>query len=350
MARIFTADSTQERAISLMHDFAVAGGILSKSQRVSATRIEQYLTRPEFKQSAEVICDELVNRNFDNIDSTLARLASGYYTTVSMKVSTCAKVYTSALISDPATIAKSIVYMAQLLDIYWDDTIRTPYEIEEFKKTYLGTAVYKYGRYISAIKPAKKTTGGRTTSTGAKIAGYKQSGPQSSNVRDLIGTPGTKVQAVEAFIYKIIADKTGKNTPNVFIKPLSGSGAAGSTNKIFFSSGNGYTDCTCYFDSYTDAADFLAKLTGANKVPANINNPRIARLRPDSNGYFSVGTEFGHCKISAKTLNEALEEQLNQKELDEGCAKGAEKNTWKKTTEKYTQDEKQELHTWMRRG
>ena len=345
MAKIFTADSTQERAISLMHDFAVAGGILSKSQRAFPAHAEQYLTRPEFKQSAKVICDELINRNFDNIDSTLARLASRHYTVIiSMKV------FTLALIPNPDTIAKSIVYMAQLLDIYWDDTVRTPYEIEEFKKTYLGTAVYRYGRYISAIKPAKKTTGGRTTSTGASCGGYKQSGPQSSRVRDLIGTPGTKVQAVEAFIYKIIADKTGKNTPNVFIKPLSGSGAAGSTNKIFFSSGNGYTDCTCYFDSYTDAADFLAKLTGANRVPANMNNPRIARLRPDSNGYFSVGTEFGPCKISAKTLNEALEEQLNQKELDEGCAKGAEKNTWKKTTEKYTQDEKQELHTWMRRG
>ena len=55
----------------------------------------------------------------------------------------------------------------------------------------------------------------------------------------------------------------------------------------------------------------------------------------DPNGYFLAGTEFGVCAISAKTLNETLTEDST--------------GGWEKTTEKYTKEELEELHTWMRR-
>jgi hypothetical protein len=258
----------------------------------------------------------------------------------------------------PEQIAKCIVYMAEQVQLYWDDTIRTPYEIDEFKKSYLGNAVYTYGRYISAIqdKPTRSrasstsaaaNSGTAGTNNGQPKNGYKQSGPQSGNVRDLldlnggVGTPGNKIFASGSYIYKIVGDKTGSNTPNVFIKPLSASGAAGKTNKIFISSGNGYTDCTCYFDDPNEAQDFLDKINQNNRVPNNVANLRVVKLKADPNGYFLVGTEFGAVAISAKTLNEALEEAMNE-QVERSA-------NWEKTTEGYTREQLDELHTWIRR-
>ena len=146
----------------------------------------------------------------------------------------------------------------------------------EFKKTILGDTVYKYGRVISAVKDktTSRSSSGSTASGSTRTSGqppkngYKSSGPQSGNVRDLLdlqtngpGTPGQKIHADGPYIYKIIGDNPqSKNTPNVFIKPLSAAGGKGTTNKIFISSGNGYTDCTCYFDDPNDAQAFLDKI------------------------------------------------------------------------------------------
>ena len=123
---------------------------------------------------------------------------------------------------------------------------------------------------------------------------------------------------------------------------MNASGATGNTNKVFFSSGNGYTDCTCFFDDENDAQAFLNKIVAAGRVPANISNPRVVKRNADPNGYFLAGTEFGVCAISAKTLNEALVEAINE-EIDRPI-------DWERATESYTKEELDELHTWMRRG
>ncbi len=344
MARIFTTSASEQAAKSFMHDLLVVAGHHT-SQRTAGARHRG----TSYVKAAQEICDELINRNFKNIDTSIKTVATDSFS-VALD-SDKSKRY------DEATAAKAVVYMAELLNLYWDDTIRTPYEIDEFKKTLLGEAVYKYGRYISAIQD--KTTRSRASSsnvTGASTAktpgqppqnGYKSSGPQSGNVRDLQdlnggqGTPGQKVTAGGQFIYKIIADKVGKNTPNVFIKPLSASGEINGTNKIFISSGNGYTDCTCYFDDPNDAQAFLDKIVQNNRVPANINNLRVVKMSADPNGYFLVGTEFGVVAVSAKTLNEALTEAAS--EINEKV------NGWEKATEGYDKEKLAELHDWMRR-
>lgn len=348
MARIFTTPESQAAAQSFMHDVLVAAGARS-SQRNNSTNRFTYQT---LVKASQAIYDELVNREFKNIDISINQLANEPF------AATINGGKWKRFKSD--AVAKAIVYMAELLGLYWDDTIRTPYEIDEFKKTILGDAVYKYGRYISAIPD--KTTRSKASASSASSAstgtpkapgtppqnGYKSSGPQSGNVRDLQdigggqGTPGQKVSAGGQFIYKIIADKVGKNTPNVFIKPLSASGEINGTNKIFISSGNGYTDCTCYFDDPNDAQDFLDKIVQNNRVPSNIVNLRVVKMNADSNGYFLVGTEFGAVAVSAKTLNEALTEAAS--EITE------EVNGWEKATKNYSKKELDELHTWMRRG
>lgn len=353
MAQIFTTPDSKRAARAFLHDIALAGGLLNKSQRGAQNQNSRHLSSTTFISGAQEICKELINRDFNNVDGGITAVA-GYRFNASLEDY---KTEWKSFKSD--AVAKSIVYMAELLDIYWDDTIKTPYEIDEFKKTMLGTAVYKYGRYISAIPNKSGRTARNKTVNSASAATssaakppkntYKQSGPQSGNVRDLRdingnpgGTPGQKVLASGGLIYKIIGDNPlSKNTPTVFIKPLSASGKAGSTNKIFISSGNGYTDCTCYFDDPNEAYDFLAKITNSGSCPANVTNLRVVKNKADANGYFIVGTEFGPCAISAKTLNEALNEAVKERTDISG---------WEKATESYSEDELNELHTWMRRG
>jgi hypothetical protein len=337
MARIFTTPEAEKVAKALLHDITLAAGIRTNSQRTGRSARYGQSFSSSYVTAAKAVCDELTNRDFNNIDSSLNEIA-GYSFNASFTVVTWKRY-------KPEGVAKAIVYMAELLNLYWDDTIRTPYEIDEFKKTILGTAVYKYGRYLSALNGKTTKRAAASSGSGASAGtapsapqnGYKQSGPQSGNVRDLQGNPGDKVFADTALIYKIIADKVGKNTPNVFIKPLSASGATGNTNKIFISSGNGYTDCTCYFDDPNDAQTFLNKIIQNNRVPANINNLRVVKMSADKNGYFLVGTEFGVVAVSAKTLNEALTEAVD------------ESGGWEKATATYTKEELDELHTWMRK-
>jgi hypothetical protein len=346
MPKIFTTPEAEQKAKALLHDITLAGGIRTNSQKRGSTSFSNSYTT-----AAQKICTELTNRDFADIDIAIKEIS--YYGTESFNG--------KWFHLKPEAVAKAIVYMAELINIYWDDTIRTPYEVDVFKKTLLGDAVYKYGRYISAIKDPKATkaasNSGASTSTSANSTnntasatstattssapqnGYKASGPQSGNVRDLQGNPGDKVIADTNLIYKIIADKVTSNTPNVFIKPLSASGATGSTNKIFISSGNGYTDCTCYFDDPNEAQKFLDKIIAAGRVPSNINNLRVVKMKADPNGYFLVGTEFGVVAVSAKTLNEALTESAEE-DLSGG---------WTKATEKYSKEEIDELHAWMRK-
>lgn len=347
MARIFTTPTASAAAKAWMHDVMVIAGVLPQSQRTNnEIYFNYYHDIPT--TAANNVCNELINRDFANIDPSIAKL-SGYKFHKSFTGSN-AKRYSQE------DIAKAIVYMAECFGLYWDDTIRTPYEIDEFKKTLLGNAVYTYGRYISAIKD--KTTKARASSVtaGTKTTGaagqpqnnYKQSGPQSGNVRGLLGNPGEKVYAETPVSYRIEGDKIKSNTPRVFIKPLTASGAAGNSNKIYISSGNGYTDCTCYFDDPNDAQKFLdkilpdlQKLIDEKRAISDIANLHVARVKSDNNGYFLVDTEYGTCAVSAKTLNEAMTEALKEE--------AEQPSGWEKATERYTKEELDELHAWMRK-
>lgn len=339
MARIFTTPETQAAAKSLMHDIMVAAGI-RKSQRQNTSH---NFTYPAQIAATQAICDELVNRDFKNIDTSIREVAA-----CSFQATINGGGWKSF---NADKVAKAIVYMAELLNLYWDDTNVTPYEIDEFKKTILGDAVYRYGRYISAIQdPKTKSTSSKNSNAavqGTSANSGKPVGPQSANIRDLLdingnpGTPGQKVTASGDVMFKIVGDKgTGKNVPNAFINPLSRSGASGSTNKVKFSSGNGWTDCTCLFDDPNEANDFLAKLLKNDQAAVNAN-AQIRKIPADPNGYFLVGTEYGRCAISARKMNEALAEATKLTE-----ERGAD---WEKATERYSEKEIQELHNWMRR-
>ena len=127
MARIFTTPAAEAKAKAWMHDVMVIAGILPQSQR---TANEIYFTYYSSTPVADAtkICDELINREFTNIDANI-NMISQYKFLPNFTSAGGAKRYS------PEAIAKAIVYSAELLNLYWDDTIRTPYEIDEFKKT-----------------------------------------------------------------------------------------------------------------------------------------------------------------------------------------------------------------------
>lgn len=349
MSRIFTTPSTEATAKAWMHDVMVIAGVLPKSQRTANVIYFSYYS-PVPTADATKICDELINRDFTDIDSSIKTLAQcAFYP--SLTTNCKHKFYT------PEAIAKAIVYMAECFGLFWDDTIRTPYEIDEFKKTLLGDAVYKYERYISAIKD--KTTKSRAASASSsspKVASstakndFKQQGPKSGSARDLIGlnggpgTPGEKVyiDPKQGYALAIRGTKPGvKSDYCAQIKPLDPNGAAGSTNKVFISASHSYGMGICYFDDMTDATNFYNKLVNSGRVPSDITNLGIVRVKIDKNGYFLFGTEFGVCAISASVLNENINEPA---EIEEDLSGG-----WTKATEGYTKEQLNELHTWMRK-
>ena len=146
MARIFTTSDMEATAKAFLHDITLAAGLHNDNKR---SQRYYYLSDNNYIQHATTICDELVNRDFNNIDRAINYISSyRFYAPLTGSRQVVKRLKAEG-------VAKSIVYMAECLNIYWDDTIRTPYEVDEFKKTLLGSAVYKYGRYISAIKDPK---------------------------------------------------------------------------------------------------------------------------------------------------------------------------------------------------
>lgn len=305
---IFTTQAGKEWAMSWFHEIAVAGGYAtSKTGRTSVY--------DSAAPVATAVLVELTERNFANIDAELQKLS---YCRFPMSLSAPKNIYKKS-----EDLAKALVFAASKLGLYWDDTIHTPYEIDAFKKTKLGAMVYKYGQLVSMAKPprAKKSTSNATASAGGQTAAqpqntYKQSGGHKDEIRDHIGLNGSfeKVYANGTLIYKIEGESTTSKTniPTVFIKPITKGAEVNGTNKVYFGSGNGYTDCTCFFDELADADAFLAAIVSSNKVPVNISNLKVVKKYADKNGYFIVGTEFGPCAIQAKKLNEALEEDITE--------------------------------------
>lgn len=310
MANIYNKNSADARAAkSFLHDLTCIAGLRGTNQRTNGSLdISSY-----YANDALEMCNEVLNRNFSDVDKAIKNLSG---VTVRADL-TKARAKQKSWYSDE--IATALVYLAECLNLYWDDLTATQYEVDTFKNTILGAKVAAYGRFLSDLQnavasaptsnvPTTRTASNRTPGQPPKN-GYKSSGPQSGNIRDLHGTPGNKVYAQSSEVYCIIGTiANSKNVASAFIRPLSSSGAAGTTNAVFVNSGNGYTDCICWFDDITEARNFLAKVINGTTIKSTISNLQIARKKPDSNGYFLVGTEYGECAISAKKLNEALKD------------------------------------------
>ena len=347
---VFKKGSTEARtAKSFLHDITVGSGLRSNDQRQNGSiQLSKSLIN-----AASIVCKEVINRAFNDVDAEIIRL-----TNLSFK-SNLTGPRADYINYSADEVAKALIYLAECLNVYWDDLNATTHERDTFSKTLLGTMAKTYGRLTSMISttaapaqvPTAPTTKKRaSTSTSTATAnkqpknGYKSSGGQSANVRDLKGKPGVKVYANGNEVYRIVGENSAiKNIPTVFIRPVTAGGASGNTNKVFVNSGNGYTDCHCWFDDYNEAQQFLKAVLANTTIDPNITNLHVVRTTPDPNGYFLVGTEYGVCAILAKKLNEALEEELLEN-VD------TEHTVWDTAYEGASREDKEDVFRYMRQG
>lgn len=301
----------QEYALSWMHDILIAGGL--KDIRTSKRHAYRLIIsqvwgnqQNSVQKACKTICDEILNRQFADIDSAFRELSD---------IPFCGNFGTRRTIKrGPEYLAAFVAWFCANNGIYWDNSLRTTYEMDVFEKTLLGAALKQYDGYVEPIVAVKTTNSTKTVTS--KVSGqgpkndYKSTGGQSSNVRDLKGIAGSKeiLSVPVLFVIKGVNANTSK-VPYAFIRPLKASGASGNTNKVFLGDPSGYTDCTLFFTTIQEADAFLIKCNNG-AIPSNISNLQVAKIGVDKNGYYKVGTEYGDAYIKASKLNEELIEEV----------------------------------------
>lgn len=264
--------------------------------------------------AGKAIYDEIKNRSFANIDSALNKL-SGYYFYKDLKNGDITD--RSTFHRKPAeTLASYIAYFCADNGIFWDDTIRSSYENETFKKTILGQALEQGECFVSQQlnKPAKSqqstatqsTATKSTTSTGPKNP-YKSSGGQSGNVKSLVGLPGQKIDLSQIYPYLYFVKGEYSKIPGkaafVFTNPLNGQTRC----SIKIGSSNGYSDCVLFFATIQEADNCLAQARTLSRVTAgDFVNLEVVKQKVDKNGYFLIETDGGRAYIKASKLNEDI--------------------------------------------
>ena len=345
-----------QTAKAWLHDIFVLGGAISQPKRPipAAAYREMYgytysypnrIWSKNATANAKYLCEQIENRLVDyqvftECDKKLDFFSGAWF--IPDLHETNANARTTR--KKPEILAKYIAYFCLTNKFWWDDSLATTYEMEEITKTTLGAALFEFNCFTSQEDPTKSkqratrqaaSTNTSTTtpaqSTGP-VSGYKSSGPHSGEIPNLIGTAGVKENILASLMYCVQADKIGKNTPNAFITPLNTTTTGNiikvdkaTAETVKFGSGNGYTDCTCWFADINQATDFAIKCQ--NKFGVKYTNIGIAKAKTDPNGYYKVSTEFGECYIKAKKLNEALE-KAEQEEITEAKKEDNTVITW----------------------
>ena len=313
-------------------------------------------------KESELICDEILNRGFTfytkNLDDALKRMAQQGLRT--------AKGGTLHKTADQ--FAEYIAWFCSQAGIIWDDSLATPQEMQQYRSTIFGKALSQYKCFLSDISAAAATPAPTQSQSATKqsstkqpgqapINGYKSSGPHSADIPNLIGSANNKIHPTAQYLYCIEADMIGKNVPNAYITPLKTTNTSivkvskTDAEKVKFGSGNGYTDCTLWFDSQADADN--CKTACINAFGSKYSNIHVAKARPDSNGYYQVSTEFGDAYIKAKKLNEELDEVLESLQedcVDAACEKQEEEPIYENASKNFNITNVQLYSEWMHKS
>lgn len=336
MARLSPKD--KETAKGFLVDLFYFGGLIQSGDTSIGNNIANRwsgLTGYQAKKHAATICTEIKFRAFDffNVDNAITELSKCKFFADSTAYG---RVRGARMITRSAeTLASYIADFCKVNQIYWDDvhTNKTVYEIDQYKKTIIGAALFEFGCMLSQNlntnsansnqAPTSTNTSG-TRAPSKRVAGqppvnpYKSSGPQSGNIRDLHGKPGEKVYASASgnMIFYIEGENANASASKAraMIKPLTKGAEVNGTNKVFINSSHGYTDCTCYFDDLANADAFLKKCLAI--CPSSVTNLKVVKRSAEKNGYFLVGTEFGEVAISAKTMNEKVGVDYKVQDVD----------------------------------
>ena len=222
-------------------------------------------------------------------------------------------------------LAEGLAKLCREQDIFWDDSRRSTYEMDEFTQhTVFGKALHDYYCFASQQDDADAILQNKGKPRSGKAAGtppannFKATGPQSGNARGALGQPGQKFQLYSP-IYCIEATNanTKASAVTAFIRPLDpiGSGA-NNANKVFVGTANGYGYCTCYFQDRQHADAFMGRI---NASPSTVKSfqLQVRKKSAKSNGYFQIFTEFGDVYVSAAKLNEDAVEAKRLAEEDQ---------------------------------
>lgn len=238
-------------------------------------------------------------------------------------------------------VANFIANLCSKQGIYWDDSIHTSYELEYFKKTILGKALWNFNCFVSQedkstrkLNTTLSTPGTSTTkATTPNPTGTSTTSTGSGHTLNLSNAGGVvsiKVMAQNSDVYWIGGSfvNAGKTQPRLHVSPQGQSAPL----KVKYGSGQGYNDCLLYFDSLTDANDFYNK--AIQKMPSNVSSLMIKKVKADPNGYFLVNTEFGEAAIKASKLHEELiEETVTEEPKDTEYYLEQVRQTWDKLNE-----------------
>lgn len=307
-----------------MHDILMIGGLIppEKCARPGGYSLMYGYTgwnKADLQKAAKEVCDEILHRpcKLNALDDAFDTLSNFYFNKDIKSNSN----YGSNKIRKPASmLAKYVADFCATNGFYWDDTNKTQYEMDAYRKSLLGAALYDYGCFLSQRnKPtATKTRTVSTSTSGEPVSDYKSTGGRSGDIPNLIGTPGEKI-ILTGYVFCVFADKIGRNTPGAFITPLQVVGdrvskvSKANAERVKFSSANGYTDCKLWFDTQTTATEVLTKCEA--RFGTKFSHYQIGKKSADKNGYFKVSTEFGEAYIKAGKLNEELEEALANRPL-----------------------------------
>lgn len=221
----------------------------------------------------------------------------------------------------PEFVANALAWMCKVNEIYWDDTSTTSYRVDYFKKSYLGKALWDFECF--ATQPKTTTSGSTTsstsntntsrktsTSTTSSSSKYQNRGQLSSVARDMISKPGDKFTVNGPDVFYIRDTVTQSKKPiRAYIKPVNPNAEINGTNKVFVGNSNNWGDVTCFFETQTEATEFMQKIinSGAYSEPLS-----VVSKKAESNGYFAINTNLGKCIIRAFDLNEEVEDVIEE--------------------------------------
>ena len=207
-------------------------------------------------------------------------------------------------------------------EIFWDDTTHTPFELDYFKKTMFGDALWNFECFVSqvptpspVVKAATATkTSGTSTPRAPRTAGAGTGAGHTLYRNNAGGIVGSSKEILSGnYVYCIIGEfvNPGKTKPRIHVSPQ----GQNAPLKVKYNSGQGHNDCVLYWATIDDAVDFKAVCD--THVPSNVVNLAVKKMATDPNGYVEVSTEFGPAYIKASKLHEEICEEVETVEVVE---------------------------------
>lgn len=326
--------SELKTANAWFHDILVWGGLAQQPKRVMDPYEYRYMYGyysyggGSAKKAAETICKAFELRPASYKFLTEADAALETLSNYQFIPRLDAKRNSGAVYRSAEELADYVAYFCRKGNLFWDTTTISTYELEEIKNTKLGKALWDAKLFtnqeddpVPQVQPKQRAT--NSGIPGQPKNDYKSQGAKSDQMIGLVGQPhdktylaGGKVLAISGF------DANGKAldvNATAFVRPLKSKYATadGTANRILFGASKGYDDCRIYLpeDKLAEMTQLAADLVSTPdfKPAANVANIRVVYKNADNNGYFKVNTNLGEVYVSARKMNENLEEAAEEK-------------------------------------